>query len=149
VSEIGRRFESLRGLRQSSDLLDRILDRRLPPEADEPHGSPLATQETRGAAVAALAHEAGFTRISHSWRNYQNEVATADEFWRMQRTLCTRARKRLLDASQETIARIREEFLTIASRTLKRGGHLVFPISAAYVMAKKPARPEVRATMRM
>jgi ubiquinone/menaquinone biosynthesis C-methylase UbiE len=138
VAEVGRRVQAIRGRRRSSDLLDLIVDAKLPPDDDVPHGSALATQLNRAGAVADLARAAGFTRFGRSWRNFQNEVATPDEFWEMQRTICTRARKRLLAAPAEVIDSVRREFLEVCRATVARGGRLVFPISAVFVTAVKP-----------
>jgi SAM-dependent methyltransferase len=138
VAEIGRRLEALRGRRRSSDLLDLIVDAKLPPDDDVPHGSALATQLNRSGAVADLARAAGFIGLGQSWRNFQNDVASADEFWEMQRTICTRARKRLLAAPAPVIEDVRREFLDVSRATLARGGRLVFPISAVFVTAVKP-----------
>jgi ubiquinone/menaquinone biosynthesis C-methylase UbiE len=138
VTEVGRHVQALRGRRLSSDLLDLIVDAKLPPDDDVPHGSALATQLNRAGAVAALARAAGFTRLGRSWRNFQNDVATADEFWEMQRTICTRARKRLLAAPPALIDAVQREFLDRCRATVARGGRLVFPISAVFVTAVKP-----------
>ena len=138
VAELARRVEAMRGRRRSSDLLDLIVDAKLPPDDDVPHGSALATQLNRAGTVADLARAAGFTRLGRSWRNYQNDVATADEFWEMQRTICTRARKRLLAAPAAVIDSVRREFLETCRSTVESGGRLVFPISAVFVTATKP-----------
>lgn len=137
VAELRRRTRSMRGLRRSSDLLDRIVDRHAPPETDMPHGSSLATQLNRSGAVADLLRHAGFTGVAHSWRNYQNEIATVDEFWEVQRIICTRARKRLLDAPAGIVEAVRREFFETSAATLRRGGQLVFPISGIFVTARK------------
>ena len=131
-------MQALRGRRRSSDLLDVIVDDELPPDDDAPHGSTLATKLNRTGAVADLARAAGFTRIGRSWRNFQNDVATADEFWEMQRTICTRARKRLLAAPPAVVDSVKREFLERCRATVERGGRLVFPISAVFVTAVKP-----------
>jgi ubiquinone/menaquinone biosynthesis C-methylase UbiE len=138
IAELRRRAQALRGRRRSSDLLDAIVDRRLPPEVDLPEGSPLATQLNRSEPLASLMQSSGFVRIESSWQNYQNEIATASEFWEMQRTICTRARKRLLDAPDALVAEVKGEFESLCESTLRRGGHLVFPISAVFVSGRKP-----------
>jgi ubiquinone/menaquinone biosynthesis C-methylase UbiE len=138
VAELGRRARAMRGLRRSSDLLDEIVERHAPPETDVPQGSALATQLNRAGPVGDLMRGAGFTHIGYSWRNYQNEIATAEEFWDIQRIICTRARKRLLDAPADVVDAVRRDFLETCSATLKRGGQLVFPISGVFVTARKP-----------
>ena len=138
LAELRRRAQALRGRRRSSDLLDAVVDRRLPPETGQPEGSPLATQLSRAKPLATLLQSSGFIGIEQTWQNYQNEIATVDEFWDMQRTICTRARKRLLDAPDALVETVKGEFEALCQSTLRRGGHLVFPISAVFVSGRKP-----------
>jgi ubiquinone/menaquinone biosynthesis C-methylase UbiE len=138
AAEVVRRVQGMRGLRRSSELLDDIVDRHAVPEQGLPTGSALATQLNRSGAVAALARAAGFARVGWSWRNYQIEIGTTDEYWEMQRTICTRARKRLLDAPPAVVQAVEADFREACRTTLERGGRLVFPISAIFVTARKP-----------
>jgi ubiquinone/menaquinone biosynthesis C-methylase UbiE len=136
--EVARRIRAMRGLRLGADLLDGLVDATLPPDTDAPQGAELATQLSRADAIMALARGAGFDRVEWTWQNFQNEVAGADEFWEVQRTICTRARKRLLSAAPEAIEAVRTRFIETCRRTLQRGGQLVFPVSAVFVTARKP-----------
>lgn len=139
AAEVVRRVQGMRGLRQSSELLDDIVERHAVPEENLPAGSALATQLNRSGAVASLARAAGFARVQWSWRNYQIEIGTTDEYWEMQRTICTRARKRLLDAPPAVVQAVEADFRAACRSTLERGGRLVFPISAIFITARKPS----------
>ncbi|HEU4719861.1 MAG TPA: methyltransferase domain-containing protein [Gemmatimonadaceae bacterium] len=135
--EVGRRLRAMRGLRLGADLLDRLVDATLPPDTDAPQGAELATQLSRADSIMALARGAGFDGVEWTWQNFQNEIASADEFWEVQRTICTRARKRLLSAAPDAIEEVRRRFIETSLRTLRRGGQLVFPVSAVFVTARK------------
>lgn len=138
VRDARRRLESALGRRLTTDLLDRIVEDELgPAEHDLPRGSRLSRDQNRAVLLSELVRDAGFQSVSRSWRNYQNEVATADEFWEIHRTIRSDARKRLLHASPEEIARIRALFMERCRRTTERGGVLAFPISAVFVVAEK------------
>jgi len=139
IAEIGRRIEQLRGRRLTADLLDRIVDRRVGGSVDVPQGAPLATQLNRVPLLQALARDAGFASIETSWRNYQNEVESPDEFWDIHRTIRSDSRKRLLVAPPGVEQQVREEFMAECQRTLARGGVLTFPISVVFVTARKPS----------
>ena len=140
VREVKRRIERSAGRRLTSDLLDRtIIDAYGPTPADLPRGSRLSVQLNRAALLAALVSGAGFTNVQRSWRNYQNEVVTADEFWDIHRTIRSDARKRLLDSPDAMVGDVRRRFMEQCRRTLERGGVLTFPISAVFVVAEKPA----------
>jgi ubiquinone/menaquinone biosynthesis C-methylase UbiE len=140
VAEVGRRIEVLRGRRLTADLLDRIVDRRIGRSADVPQGAPLATRLDRVPLLRTLVRDAGFTDIEVSWRNYQNEIGSAEEFWDLHRTIRSDSRKRLLVAPTGVEEEVRREFMEECRKTLERGGVMAFPISVVFVTARKPAR---------
>ena len=139
VREVRRRIQQARGRRLTTDLLDRLVEEEYGPAAhdDLPRGSALSHELNRAGLLAGLVAEAGFTDVRVSWRNYQNEIATAEEFWDVHRTIRSDARKRLLDAPEATIARVRERFMERCRRTVEQGGVLAFPISAVFVVAER------------
>ena len=139
VAEVRRRIEAMRGRRLTADLLDRIVDRRICRSVDVPEGAPLATQLNRVPLLRTLVRGAGFTDVAVSWRNYQNEIESADEFWDLHRTIRSDSRKRLLVAPPGVEQQVRAEFMAECHRTLARGGVMTFPISVVFVTARKPA----------
>ena len=138
LAEIGRRIEQLRGRRLTADLLDRIVERRLGATAEVPEGGPLATQLNRAPLLRRLVTGAGFASVETTWRNYQNEVPAAEEFWELHRTIRSDARKRLLVAPPGAEDEVRREFMDACRRTIERGGVMAFPISVVFVTARKP-----------
>lgn len=138
--ELQRRLDQARGRRLTADLLDRIiLDDYGPAPHDHPRGSELSTRQDRAGLLARLVRDAGFTGVQRSWRNYQNEVASAEEFWDIHRTIRSDARKRLLDAPAEMVKAVQARFMASCRSTLGKGGVMAFPISAVFVQAEKPA----------
>jgi len=136
--ELRRRLEARRGRRLSADLLDRIIIERYgPAPSDIPRGSALATQLNRSELLVRLVEQAGFVDVRRSWRNYQNEIETPEEFWNIHRTIRSDARKRLLSAPQEMLDDVRAHFFQTCHLTLARGGIMTFPISAVFVSARK------------
>jgi ubiquinone/menaquinone biosynthesis C-methylase UbiE len=138
VAEVRRRIEAMRGRRLTADLLDRIVDRRIGRSVDVPEGAPLATQLNRVPLLRTLVRGAGFTDVAVSWRNYQNEIESADEFWDLHRTIRSDSRKRLLVAPAGVEQEVRREFMDECRKTLERGGVMTFPISVVFVTARKP-----------
>ena len=141
-SEVRRRIQQLRGRRLTADLLDRIVERRLGASHEVPEGGPLATRLDRVPLLQRLVSGAGFVAIETSWRNYQNEVPTADEFWDLHRTIRSDSRKRLLVARPGAEDEVRREFMEACRRTIDRGGVMAFPISVVFVAARKPGGAE-------
>jgi ubiquinone/menaquinone biosynthesis C-methylase UbiE len=140
LAEIGRRIAVLRGRRLTADLLDRIVDRRIGRSVGVPEGAPLATRLDRAPLLRDLVRGAGFTGLDVSWRNYQNEIDTAEEFWDLHRTIRSDSRKRLLVAPAGVEDEVRREFMDECRSTLERGGVMTFPISVVFVTARKPER---------
>lgn len=138
VAEVGRRIQQLRGRRLTADLLDRIVDRRVGASVDVPEGGPLATQLDRVPLLQKLVGDAGFEATETSWRNYQNQIDSPDEFWDVHRTIRSDSRKRLLVAPAGVEQQVRDEFMAECRRTLDRGGVMTFPISVVFVTARKP-----------
>ena len=83
---------------------------------------------------------AGFADVQVSWRNYQNEIPSAEEFWDLHRTIRSDSRKRLLVAPAGIEQDVRREFMEECRKTMERGGVMTFPISVVFVTARKPAR---------
>lgn len=138
MAEVGRRIAALRGRRLTADLLDRIVDRRVGRTVEVPEGAPLATRLNRVPLLRELVRAAGFTDLRVSWRNYQNEIETPEEFWDLHRTIRSDSRKRLLVAPAGVEDQVRREFMDECTRTLRRGGVMTFPISVVFVAAAKP-----------
>lgn len=136
--EIGRRVQQSVGRRLTADLLDRIVVEECGPAPhDLPRGSALSRSLDRAPLLSKLVRQAGLVDLRQSWRNYQNELADADEYWELHRTIRSDARKRLLDAAPEVVERVRGRFMAACRRTLEHGGVLAFPISAVFMIARK------------
>ncbi len=138
VAEVGRRIEVARGRRLTADLLDRIVDRRIGRSVEVPEGAPLAVRLDRAPLLRDLVRGAGFSDVRVSWRNYQNEIESPEEFWDLHRTIRSDSRKRLLVAPPGVEDEVRREFMDECRRTLDRGGVMTFPISVVFVTARKP-----------
>jgi len=139
--EVGRRIRERTGRRLTADLLDRIVVEECGAAPhDLPQGSELSRRLDRAPLLGRLMRQAGLIDLRRSWRNYQNEVASAEEYWELHRTIRSDARKRLLDADPAVIARVRERFMSACRQTLGRRGTLAFPISAVFLVGHKPFR---------
>ncbi len=94
----------------------------------------------RAAIVRRMVRDAGFRNLSCDWLEQRVFIRSAEEFWNIQATWSSIARKRLRDAPPEHIAALREEFDRICHQVLARNGRLVYPLAAFYVSARKPER---------
>jgi ubiquinone/menaquinone biosynthesis C-methylase UbiE len=124
-------------------FLDALVREHLP-ESDMAEESPLARQgANRTRSVPALVRGAGFTGVRSDWEGHQVFIDTPEEFWTLQRTLSSIARKRLSAAPPENVDRLREKFLSICRRVESRGGRLVYPFAALFVMARRPSAADI------
>lgn len=107
-------------------------------EANEPEESHLASHRlNRTSSVVDLVRRAGFVKIQTDWVGKQLQVDSPEEFWAMQRTFSSIARKRLEQATPAKIARLKEEFLQSCHDVQQRNGRLIYPMAAFYVTAQR------------
>lgn len=116
-------------------VLSRISQHEGPEESDlaREHGK-------RARSVPQLVRQAGFTEIRSRWCGTEATINSADEFWEIQRTFSSIARKRLLGLSDHQTEVLRSEFLEICHSVQSRGGKLMYPFAALYVIAQRPSR---------
>jgi hypothetical protein len=62
---------------------------------------------------------------------------TPEEFWEIQRTFSSIARKRIAGAAPEMVNLLREDFLRKCRDVQERGGRLVYPFAAFFVVARR------------
>lgn len=119
-------------------FLDAMVHEYLPvSHADEQ--SALAEHGTgRTESAQALSQQAGFTEIVTDWVGYNHTIDTPEEFWELQRTFSSLARKRINEAPLEKVNALRAAFMSACRRTLASGGKLVYPVGALMISAKKP-----------
>jgi ubiquinone/menaquinone biosynthesis C-methylase UbiE len=109
------------------------------PESDVPEESTLARQRwSKTRTILALVRAAGFVSVSSCWEGHQVVVDSPEEFWELQRTFSSLARKRLSSAPRETVAAVREEFMRTCRTVQSGGGKLVYPYAATFVAAERP-----------
>lgn len=117
------------------NFLNSLVERYFP-GPEEPEESPLARRSLSCAHnIPPLVHKAGFTGVRTDWQGHRACVETPEEFWEMQRTFSSIARKRLSSAPAKKLEELREEFLARCREVQARGGRLVYPFAAFYVVA--------------
>lgn len=119
-------------------FLDSLVERAIP-QAAEPEESHLASHSrNRTGGVSALVQAAGFKVLRTHWQGHQARLDTAEEFWEIQRTFSSISRKRLAAAPSEKVETVKREFLAQCRAVQTRGGNLVYPFAAFYVVALRP-----------
>ncbi len=119
--------------------LDLLVAKHLAGEAGKPEESELAGRgRNRSASIPQLAAAAGFTDISTDWLGVMTVFDTPEEFWEVQRTFSSIARKRINAAPPERAETLRAEFFEECRRVLDGGGRLVYPTGAFFIRARRP-----------
>jgi ubiquinone/menaquinone biosynthesis C-methylase UbiE len=139
VKFLRRTFAVQRGkLLLAPRSLDDFVTRRIP-EREEPEESSLAREgRNRSQKVPQLIRQAGFAGARTTWCGAENVVQTPEEFWEVQRTFSSIVRKRLLNVTPEKIEALRNEFLEACRKVQSRGGRLIYPFAALFVVAQRP-----------
>lgn len=136
IRRVERRFREQRGLQLTAPHFLDGLTRKHLGDAEEPEVTAWAGKPGRAARVRRLVTAAGFRDIAVGWQEQRAVLTTCDEFWEIQATLSSIARKRLLGASPGAIDALRTEFDRTCTAVLSRGGQLVYPLAAFYVSAR-------------
>ncbi len=136
LPDIGRRIRGRQLV--APHFLDSLVELRMPKKnmAEESHLASHSHDRTGG--VAELVRSAGFKVLQTDWQGNQAEMETPEEFWEIQRTFSSIARKRLNAASPEDVESLRSEFFEKCRAVQSAGGNLVYPFAAFYVVARKP-----------
>jgi ubiquinone/menaquinone biosynthesis C-methylase UbiE len=118
-------------------FLERVVAEVIPDQQD-PEETDLASH--RGARVPEtlrLVRNAGFVDLRTDWSAHQIAFNDIDEFWELQRTYSSMARKRLNRAAPAEVADVRRRFTNECRAVLARGGRLVYHYAAFLIAARR------------
>ena len=74
--------------------------------------------------------------MSTAWQRHRRVIETPEEFWDLQRTYSSMARKRLSSVPPEKVEAFRKEFLEICRTVQSKGGQLAYPFAGLFVIAQ-------------
>lgn len=117
--------------------LDDLVRRHIPAEA-ETETADITRSGHPGSFLPRLVCAAGFENLQRSWQGYAPKFKTAEEFWELQATYSTFARKRLSHATPTQAQTVKDEFFATCQTVLGRGGRLVYRYGALFVSAQRP-----------
>ena len=121
-------------------FLDKLVQKYLPDSHADEQSALAGHGHGRVESVQVLARQAGFAGIATEWVGYDHKIETPEEFWELQRTFSSLARKRINEAPQGQVDTLREAFMASCQRVLKHGGKLVYPVGVLIVQARKPGK---------
>ncbi|MEP6714268.1 MAG: class I SAM-dependent methyltransferase [Terriglobia bacterium] len=94
-------------------------------------------RSARTGSAVSLIRQLNLAEVETSWEGHQLALDDADEFWDLQSTFSSFARKRLEAATEAQTRMVRARFNDDCSRVLKRGGKLVYHYAAYYIAATR------------
>ena len=118
-------------------FLDALVEKYLPKSHADEHSALAGHGHSRVESVLMLARQAGFAEIATHWVGYNHKIETPEEFWELQRTFSSLARKRINEALPAQADALREEFMASCKGVLARGGKLVYPVGVLFIRARK------------
>lgn len=122
---------------RATAFLDRLVERALPAavEAEMPEWT--GGRGLRPPGIPERIRAAGYVDIRVDWEGRIGVLDSPEEFWELQATYSSFARKRLAAAPKEAVAALRSEFDERCRAVLARGGKLVYPYGAAFFVARR------------
>jgi SAM-dependent methyltransferase len=92
----------------------------------------------RAAGAASLIGKLGLTGLQTHWEGHHLDLADPQQFWDLQSTFSSIARKRLEHADKAQIDQARRVFDDDCRRVLSRGGRLEYHYAALYFHGRRP-----------
>lgn len=112
-------------------FLDRLLARHVPPETHL-HGTADAVGD-----LAQAMRRVGFQDVRTTWVGQSSTIASADDFWGLQMTLSTQARKARPKLAAAALSSLRQEFDDTCGAHQRRGGKLVYRSGALIASGRR------------
>ena len=117
--------------------IDGLVERHVPRGQADEEAQWIHAHAMHG-SVERLVAGAGFRDVQNDWAGNDGVLDSRQDFWDVQVTFSSLARKRLPTASPEALERLRREFDAGCDRAQASGGRLRYPTGALIVMARKP-----------
>ena len=123
-------------------FLNGLVAKHLASSSDGGESEHRSAHRVSAASLPKLIGEAGFVEPRSGSIAELATLSTADEFWELQVTFSSIARKRIQSAPQQQVDGLEREFQLRCREIQDRGGRLTYPYGAYWVRARRPAAPE-------
>ena len=120
------------------EFLDQLVNQHIPESATSETAHWTGHRHGFTGSVRDLLESAGFTDIDSTWRGQYSIIESPKEFWELQMTFSSLARKRIGQAEDSVVDGLKNEFISTCEGVLARKGRLVYQSGAAIISAVKP-----------
>lgn len=120
------------------NYLDLLIDKHLPKPTELEITQWSNEHSHFTGSVVSLTESVGFKSVKSEWLGQQAIIETVDDFWDIQITFSSKARKRMATASESNFGLIKDEFTKNCQKVMSRGGTLVYPTGTLFVHGVRP-----------
>lgn len=122
----------------SCEFIDNLVEKYIPKLAGGEIAGWVSDHHGFSGSIKDLVQGAGFESLHSDWKGQYSIIDSPEDFWLLQMTFSSLARKRIAAADQPTVDKIKSEFNQTCKQVLERNGRLVYQTGAAIVSGRKP-----------
>lgn len=139
IRRVGSIVRRLQGRELAAcEFIDSLVEKHIPkPVGDEIAGW-VGDHHGFSGSIKGLVEAAGFTDIQSDWKGQYSIIESPEDFWLLQMTFSSLARKRIAAADELAVEELKSEFYRSCEKILKKNGRLVYQTGAAIVSGQKP-----------
>jgi ubiquinone/menaquinone biosynthesis C-methylase UbiE len=119
-------------------FIDSLVEKHIPERTDRDLTEWVEHRHGHTDSVKNMVKMAGFTNIRDTWKGQYSTVDTVDDFWLLQMTFSSTARKRIQQADDHILESLKAEFYQRCDQVLQNKGRLVYQSGATIVAGIKP-----------
>jgi len=136
LGSIGRR--ALGRELTACEFIDSLVEKHIPKNAGSEIAEWVGDRQEFSHSIIELVQGAGFKAVHSDWKGQYSIIESPEDFWLLQMTFSSLARKRIAEADQKTVERLKYEFYQSCEQVLERKGRLVYQTGAVIVSGRKP-----------
>lgn len=123
--------------RTACGQIDALVERYLPSSEERSISGWSESNQGFSGPLTDLLRNAGFVDLKTSWRGREFVFDDPEEFWDLQTTFSSIARKRIAAAEASDVTRLKDAFRSDCEAVQKKGGRLVYRVGTAIIAARK------------
>lgn len=121
------------------EFIDSLIEKYIPETKDREVTEWVEHHHGFTGSIKSLVQAAGFKNIRTGWKGQYSIIDSAEDFWLLQMTYSSIARKRIQQADESDVERLKAEFYQVCEQVLLKNGRLVYQSGAAIVSGVKPS----------
>jgi len=139
LRKAGSIWRSVRGRELTAcGFIDGLVEKYLPAGPARDVTEWVYNKKAFNGSVSDLMATTGFTHLQASWKGQYSRIESSEDFWLLQMTFSSTARKRVQQADKTKLDDLKTDFYRQCDQVLKKNGRLVYQTGAAIVCGVKP-----------